>query len=399
MLIPIVFVLTSAIHAETLDVESEHISNVLGEVKWDIGGGWTRLVPGEILSDVFYGAGGDYWHVKMGWDWKVDNNERVYLTGRSNLVDHSIVPCPDGGYLHVASGMTTTVNDSAYSFRYDDDFQPLAQSTLAEDYLKVRFNDMALICHENGNFASFIDYDLFGAVIYKLDEDGALLDELRIAELPLPEGGSLLEDPLRGDLALITATSEKTGLLVNWLDWDLNFKTSRRILTVDRTVAQAYWPQAFQIVGGRIILAYIQQPVDAGYVADWGNVWLAVFDHSWNLLENHQITYDPGPGGSMRPGLAIYEDQLLLTYDEIEDFPPGIVQPRLVPITLKLDAFVVPEDTADSVDSAGNEDTEPAGSGAVAAEWKCGCAATSTGKPGAGVWLILGGLLGWRRRR
>jgi MYXO-CTERM domain-containing protein len=397
MLIPIIFVLISALHAETLDVESEHISNVSDEVKWDIGGGWTRLVPGEVLSDVFYGAGGDYWHVKMGWDWKVDDNERVYLTGRSNLVDHSIVPCPSGGYLHIASGNTSAVNDSAYSFRYDDDFLPVAQSVLAEDYLKVRFNDMAAICHENGNFASFIDYDLFGAVVYKLDEDGALLEELRIAELPLPEGGTFLEDPRRGDLALITATSEKTGLIVNWLDWDLNFKGNRRILTVDRTQAQAYWPQAIQVVGSRILLAYVQQPVDADYEADWGNVWLAIFDHSWNLLENHQITNDPGPGGTMRPGLAIYNDQLLLTYDEIEHFPPGIVQPRLVPITLKTEAFLVTEDTAVPVDSSVGKDTE-AGGGSVPAEWRCGCA-TSGQKSGTGMWVILGGLLGWRRRR
>lgn len=386
-------VLISVIHAETTEIESQHILSVSDEVKWDIGGGWTRIVPGETLSDVFYAAGGDYWRVKMDWDWNVFDAERIYLTGRSNLVDHSIVPCPDGGYLHVASGNTTVYNDSAYSFRYDADFNPLAQSILSENYLKVRFNDMALICHENGNFASFIDYDLFGAVIYKLDEDGALLEELRIAELPLPEGGTFLEDPLRGDLALITATSEKTGLIVNWLDWDLVFQNNRRILTVDRTVAQAYWPQAIQVVGSRIILAYVQQPVDAGYVADWGNVWLAIFDHSWNLLENHQITNDPGPGGTMRPGLAVYKDRLLLSYDEIEHFPPGVVQPRLVPITLNLEAFVESEDTSEIIDSAANGD-----SGSDTSGGKCSCA-TSGQKSHTGMWVVLAGLLAWRRRR
>jgi hypothetical protein len=386
--------LSQAVWANSVDFESEHIASVGAEVKWDMGGGWTRILPGEPESDFFYSAGGDYVRITMNADWEVDDINRNFLTGRMNLDDHNLVPCPSGGFLHVASGKTTEPNDSAYSFRYDEDFSATAQTVLAESIFKIRFNDMALICHEKGNFASFIDYDVWGTVVYTLDADGALLDEKRIPELPLAEGGVFLEDPVRGDLALVTSTPEKNGLFVNWLSWDLVFKDTRRILQVDRTVAQAYWPQAVNIIGDRIVLAYIQQPSNAGFQADWGNVWLAIFDLEWTLLENHLIVKDDGPDGTMRPGLALQGETLMLSYDEIEHFPPGVVQPRMVPITLKLSAFGdfgLPDtgggsgsDSDSNTDSGGKGDDDDGGG--VSPEWKCGCSSTESGRP-RGVWV------------
>jgi uncharacterized protein (TIGR03382 family) len=394
------FLSISLLWANSLDVESAFITDVGDEIKWDIGGGWTRIHPGDPLSDVFYSAGGDYVHIQMDADFQVDNTQRSFLTGRWNLDDHNIVPCPSGGYLHVASGKTTEHNDSAYSFRYDDNLVPTAQTVIAESIFKVRFNDMALICHEKGNFASFIDYDVWGTVVYTLSDDGAVLNERRIPELPLAEGGSFLEDPIRGNLALITSTPEKNGLFVNWLDWDLNYIDTRRLLQVNRQVAQAYWPQAVKVIGDHIVLAYIQQPTDAGFQSDWGDVWLAIFDLEWTLLENHQITKDEGPDGTMRPGLALQGETLMLSYDEIEEFPPGRVQPRMVPITLNLSALGVAgsgdSDSGESPGDSGASSDTAGDNGGVSSEWKCGCSTGGTGFSGA--WFGLLGALVLRRR-
>ncbi len=392
------FFLIQLLWANSVDFESEYIAGVGAEIKWDIGGAWTRIVAGDPESDLFYSAGGDYVHIGMNADWEVDDLERRFLTGRMNLDDHNLVPCPSGGYLHVASGKTTNFNDSAYSFRYDEDFLLTSQVVLAESNPQVSFNDMALICHKNGNFASFIDYNVWGTVVYTLDDDGEILDEKRIPELPLAEGGSFIEDPVRGNLALITATPEKNGLFVNWLDWDLTYKDTRRILQVDRTVSQAYWPQAVKVIGDRIVLAYIQQPSNAGFEADWGNVWLAIFDLKWTLLENHQIVKDEGPDGTMRPGLALQGETLMLSYDEIEHFPPGVVQPRMVPITLKLSAFgeLGSSDSGADSDAGSGGDSGDRG---VSPEWKCGCSSAESGRPRGFVLALIGGLFWGRRRR
>jgi len=390
--------LNQVLWANAVDVESDHIAGVGAEVKWDIGGGWTRIFPDEPLSDVFYSAGGDYVHITMNTDWEVDDINRHFLTSRTNLDDHNLVPCPSGGYLHVASGKTSEPNDSAYSFRYDADFSPTAQAILSESNAGVRFNDMALICHEKGSFASFIDYAAWGTVVYTLDEDGAFLKETHIPDLPLAEGGAFLEDPIRGDLALITSNPEKSGLFVNWLDWDLTYKGKQKILQVDRKLAQAYWPQAVKVIEERIVLAYIQQPTKSGFEADWGNVWLAIFDLDWTLLENHKIIDDAGPDGTMRPGLALQGETLMLSYDEIEQFPPGVVQPRMVPITLKLSAFEGAGSTDSGADSGPDSGADSDGGG-VAPEWTCGCSSTESRTRGGLGLALIGGLFWGRRRR
>jgi hypothetical protein len=296
----------------------------------------------------------------------------------------------------VASGNTVVPNDSAYSFRYDDNFIPTALAILAEDFPRLAFNDMALICHEKGRFVAFSDFEVGGATIYTLDDDGGIEREDRISQTPLPEGGSFLEDPLRGDLALITATLTKDGLLVNWLGWDLVFKESRRILEVDLEESQSYWPQGVLVIEDRIVVAYVQQPANENMLSDWGNIWLAFYNLEWQLLENHQITQDTGPDGTMRPGLALQGDTLFLTYDEIEEHPPGIVQPRIIPITLNLEAFSDFVDTG-SADTAGGNDT---GSGVAPSPSLCGCVSG----PGSGSSVVPGflcllGIMGLRSGR
>jgi len=210
-------------------------------------------------------------------------------------------------------------------------------------------------------------------------------------------------------LALVTANHDKTAIEVNWFDWEMGFLDTKTLFSIEYKDGSIYWPQAVQVIGDKIVVAYVNQPKNQGRVSDWGDMWLAILDHEWTVLENHQITSDEGSDGSMRPGLVLDGDVLIYTYDEINDFPPGVVQPRLVPIRLKLGAFGFDVDTggqasdsADPGDSEAPEDTN--GEGSDTGQEKedpasCGCAASADPERdfGPGALLLLAGLA--RRRR
>jgi uncharacterized protein (TIGR03382 family) len=342
-------------------------------------------------------GGGDYWKTRLDENLQFDTIDRVPLTGRDDLNDHIMLLCPDGGYLHLASGGLDHDNDFAYSYRYDANFNLLKNNILGEANPDIRFNDMAGICHEEGVFGAFLDYDIYRTMMYILDDNGKYKSKIRVAELPIAEGASILEDPIRGDLAMVTASPSKDGLYVNWMSWDLIFQGSKRILNVKPEDGQSYWPQGHIVLDDRILIAYIMQPADAGYLNEFGNLWMAVYDLEWNLLENLQITHDDGPGGTMRPSMTLIEDTLYMGFDEIENFPPGDIQPRLLTMKLDLDAFVDPADTdpgdtGPCPDDSGEEDSGDPGP----TEPSCGC---SQGPTAPVTWPLLFGLLAFGRRR
>lgn len=209
----------------------------------------------------------------------------------------------------------------------------------------------------------------------------------------------MLKDPTRGDLALVTSTPSKDGLYVNWMTWDLVFQGSKRILDVSPEQGQSYWPQGHVVIEDRILLSYVLQPpvVEGEPELEFGNMWLAIYDLEWNLLENLQITQDDSPGGTMRPSLTLVEDTLYLGFDELENFPPGDIQPRLLSMKLDLDAFVDPSDpgtgdTGPCPDDSGGEDSGDSDTD----ESSCGC---SQGPTAPASWPLLFGLLAFGRRR
>jgi len=360
MLNLIAFLATAS--AGSVPISSMHIDSVSEEARWDFGGNWTRLVLNEAGNTAMFAAGGEYWKAPLHEDLIAYTNERVAMTGRQDLEDHGWFPCPDGSFFHLASASKNKANDSAFSFIYDANLNLIHDNEIEMRHPEYVFNDMPGICHNKGRFAAYIDFDRYLAVVYSFDEEGDLLNTLRIPELPLPEGGSFIQDPVRKDLALVTSTPEKDGLYVNWLDWDLKFQGSKRILDGDHDVAQYFWPQGAQVVGDRIMLSFLRQPQDAGYIGEWGNLWIAIFDLEWRLIEKHPLTYDAGPGGTNRPGLELMGDTLYVSYDEMENHPPGDIQPRVLTVKLNLDAFSDPnfeyweptlKDTADPATDTG----------------------------------------------
>ena len=94
-----------------------------------IGGGWGRaFAVGDGSWHYLFGGGGDYRYLPLTADYDFTFSETVDLTGRTDLVDHSISLCPDGTYLHMASGAVIVSDDSAWGFRYDSEWNLIAEA-------------------------------------------------------------------------------------------------------------------------------------------------------------------------------------------------------------------------------------------------------------------------------
>lgn len=387
----------------SVPVQSPHIEEVGEEIDWGVGGAWARILVEESGDLFFYAAGGEFFRMEILEDYSLLEEEKVPLSGRMNLDDHAIQKCPDGSYLHAASGKTKETNDSGYMMMYDASWNRIHSHVLAEDNPEIAYNDMPLICHERGRFVSFIDFDVWGTIVYELDETGLPVREVKIPEIGLAEGGTFLEDPKTEKLALVTSNHDNSAIEVNFLDWDLNYLSTQTLFEIDVLEDRNYWPQAVEVIGDRIVVAYVNQPRKEGRLSDWGDMWLAILDLEWNVIERHAIVTEEKQDGCMRPGLAYKDGVLLYTYDKILNHPPGDVTPRLVPIQLNLEAFGLLEDLEDtglpedtSVEDTGEEpEPEPEPD---PASCRCGLGPTNTGSVWLAVVAIFAGVLGRRSR-
>ena len=92
------------------------------EVYLDDNGNWPRAYPYNDGWMVFHAGGGDYQLTHAHADLSPDRTDVRALTGRTDLKDHDVRPCPDGTFLHVATAdFVPQGHDSAYSWRYDAD--------------------------------------------------------------------------------------------------------------------------------------------------------------------------------------------------------------------------------------------------------------------------------------
>ena len=81
-----------------------------------------------------------------------------------------------------------------------------------------------------------------------------------------------------------------------------------------------YWPSRIQRVGDYYILATMGRDPLAGFQLDTGDIYLVVLDHNFETQEWHQLSFnDPEEGGGMRPWFDIYEEQLVIGYDKVNN--------------------------------------------------------------------------------
>ena len=74
---------------------------------------------------------------------------------RKDTKDHAILRCPDGTYPHIASANVIEQNDSAYAWRYDENFSIIASTTMAEGDTTRNHNDMVMVCSRLGTRVAF----------------------------------------------------------------------------------------------------------------------------------------------------------------------------------------------------------------------------------------------------
>lgn len=373
---------------------SDPVVSVGDEVSMRVGGNWARAYPAEEGWNFLWAAGGDYNLLPMTDALTVDDRDRKTLTGRTNLIDHSIQRCADGSFLHVASANVDAFNDSAYADRLDANFELLGAGTIEEQNPDRQHNDLAAVCSPILTGVAFDNHmGEKGSLIFTIDGSGQVSGTTDLTNSPKMMGGSLVWDPDNDNILAIGASFDNR-LTVTTYDQNLNLLDDAQITVLPKGY-MAYWPQAVMRVGDYWLVAHMGRNETEGWASDEGNVYLETFDLSWTLLDTQQLTKNTAPTGGMRPGLARKNGSLLMLYDKN-------VAPYVVPVALDEEFFGIgggdtgnfPTDSGthgggDTDDSAAGGEADGAGGG------DCGCATPTPSR------LSLMGLLlipWWRRR-
>jgi hypothetical protein len=361
--------------ATSPQAQAQHITTIGEEMTVETGGAWTRLSPYSKGWHLFFAAGGDYARLPMSHDFVVEDVDRQRLTGMSHLDDHAIALCPDGKFFHIASGGTTTDNDSSYAFTYDDNLEIVESGAIIESASNLRFNDMPLLCNDLGQFTAFLDYGNAWPVFMELSRSGEIINEVTLGQLPIAEGSSLIQHPDGESIIFISSARDTRGLNLSILDTDFSLIDNLEISRMEPET-RAHWPQGAIIIHDRLFVSYIRQKDSDDWSDDWGDLWLAIFDLEWNLLEDFVVVDTVAPDGAMRPSLTQSDRTLVVSYDRLEGGNFGDVSPRFVVMELDESLFPTQEDTGDTGDSGLDSDTS-------------GCGCNSTGSRSMAIsWLI-----------
>ena len=374
----------------------DYIKSVEDPIELHLAGGWPRVIPHEDGESwyLLWAMGGQYSMVPMSSDlWAED-------FGRKDLTDGTV------------DTNVSEPNDSAYAFRYDDNFDLVSWSTLEEEVNTQAHNDMPVACSPN------LRVTVFGgqqgpdvlSTFFMMDDNANEIGTTQMLNVPQTGGNSFLVEPETGNLLIVEIEDNTDEIDVTRVDVTTNPWTVLEVVnaTVLSGGEKGGWPQAVIRVNDFYIVAFINQGSDNPGLL--GDVMLAVFDFDWNLLEVQQVT---STSGAMTPGLARRGNTLIVSYDRN-------VAPHILEVTLDAGAFGLdggdtglPWDTGDTDepwiedtgtgsdtgspgdDTAGGSDSgEEGGSDAKG----CGCSTSPIG-PGL-AWTVLGlaGLLVHRRR-
>jgi len=367
---------------------SDYIASVGEEITLGPGGGWVRLFPDTETDGwhFLWAAGGDFIRLPMSAALEVKDRDRQNLTGRTDLVDHAITRCPSGGYLHVASANKESFNDSAYAFRYDENFDLLSSGTLEEVEPSRKHNDLPVLCTPILDATAFIGSSGGAVSLSVVSEDASQSELISLGSaVPRTTGGSLRMDTETGELVVIGKDFSGQAIAVVGLDENYDVTWEKSFQPLEDASLRPYWPQALLQVKEHYLLAFMARDESAGWGSDWGNVYLAVLDANFEHLETVQVSQYSPPEGAQRPGLARRGTQVLLTVDRN-------VQPQLFEIRLLAEAFGLSEED----DTGAGWDTSSSGQDPSASS---GCGCSSSRKESASWWILLGICFGLTRRR
>ena len=346
-------------------------------------GNWSRLIARpEGGWWYFQAAGGDFHVGALSEDLQLDERSLLPLTGRSDLQDHAISPCPGGGYLHLASYSKQSPNDSAVAFRYDDDFALIDTNLRDEGRPERAHKDLVTICEAGQSPVGVTTFAPGGpptAAAFFLQPGGAVEGPLEVPVQTFMGSSMVREDD--GYLVVLAEGTTATALSLRSLDAALQARGPARRVPVDGGVA--FWPQGLlRLAEDRLLVVHLARE---GATGD-GDVWLRVIDDRDQLIESARLTQTEPPA-CHQPSFSRQGSTLLVTTN------CGL-QPYVIPVELDLAGLSLLEDEGGEGAAATDED-----SGADVKDSGCGgCSAGARGPAWGWALLGLGAWLGRRRR-
>jgi MYXO-CTERM domain-containing protein len=339
----------------------DFITQIGPDLNLNMIGGWPRVFPDRNGDGwhFLWATGGNFHRVPMTDNYEVVDFNRHSLTPIDELKDHAITACPQGGYLHIASANLETPNDTAYAFRYNDDFDLLAWSVLEERVEDRDHNDMPVACGPPGDLTVFGIATPGNAVLstfFEVQEDATGVVLATLPDVPRTAGLTLRWEPETKNL-LVFEVDNSTHMDITRLDRNLQILETHSVQVMGDT-DRGKWPQGSLRIGDYYMLSYVVQGYNSGWAALAGNIWVAVLDREFNVLQTEKVTQNTPPDGGMTPGLARRGDTVLVVYDKS-------VVSHLVELKIDLDAFGVTDgDTGGYWETGldtGGEDTGDSG--------------------------------------
>lgn len=374
----------------------------------DLDGNWPRAFPRASGGFVMFSAGGgDYKLTHADDSLTADHFDDRLLTGRTDLKDHDIRPCPDGSWLHVATADKYADHDSAYVWRYDSNFATLAKSTYAEGSTDgSNYVDVPVVCgQEFQGFLYAFPPEALPARFAELGRDARATEVVDMVRAPFATGSSLVNDSDQTMWVLggYTEPGAPARKFVT-VQYDTSWTVGRSaLLTVAPEGYVAYWPQATIRVGNVYIVAHMMRDEASAWVQQEGNLTLSAFDVAdWKMIDQVQLSQNVAPHGGMQPFVVFDgKDSLVALYSK---------ELRNYAFTVKLQPEVLEsvEDTGvvdTGVDDTGGEDTDSGvvdsgsegdsdGAGEIDSgadpDPECGCASSGAGAGAIPVLLAWG---------
>ena len=294
------------------------------EMELDLDGNWPRAFLDHQRNGffLFSAGGGDFKLTHATSELRVDHFDDRLLTGRKDLKDHDIRPCPDGTWLHVSTGDTKSDHDSAWSWRYDADFAIAGHATIAEASTDgSNFVDVPVVCGpEFQGFAYPFPPATVPARFASLGDDASLVESVDLMYGPFATGASLVNDS-DGTLWILGGYTDEGLPATRFIaaqystDWEVGI---RRVLSVAPDGYEAYWAQTTIRVGGVFIVAHMMRDLAGNWTQQDGNLTLSAFDATtWELVDQVQLSQNVAPNGGMQPFVMFdEEDRLVALYSK-----------------------------------------------------------------------------------
>ena len=341
------------------------------------GGNWVRTLPHPDGGWwYFQAAGGGYHSTVMDGGLSFNERDLVELTGRTDLQDHAVVPCPDGGFLHAASYSATSPNDSAAVWRLDAAMTTQGVAVVEESQSDRAHNDLVVVCRSGASPVGVTRMrGAPGAEAFWVDGDLRPTGPVSVPAQTFMGSSMIAEGD--GYLMAFVEGPGDTAINLQALDPALQAAGPKRRIELGGGIA--FWPQGMhRLSEDRLLLIHLEAEAQ-GHGP--GDVWLRVIDDNDQVIESVPL-YVSEPRACSQPWISRQGDTLLASYS-------CDLQPYVQAITLNLEGVALTD--------TGNPDQDAVDDEAGA---KGGCAHVASGRSfGLALWLGGMGALGAAQRR